>query len=59
MHPKALGGSMELVQMIRGKEVYPRTVRQSDLGFCYEHVCDVEGYGPCYPISVPSESDFI
>jgi ribosomal-protein-alanine N-acetyltransferase len=41
--------------MIRGKNVYLRTVRESDLDFYYEQACDVEGATQFYPITVPSE----
>jgi RimJ/RimL family protein N-acetyltransferase len=46
--------------MIRGKRVYLRTVRESDLDSYYERICDVEGTGQYeyYCIDVPSEADF-
>jgi ribosomal-protein-alanine N-acetyltransferase len=46
--------------MIRGKNIYLRTVRESDLDFYYERVCDVEGTGQYeyYCIFVPSEAEF-
>jgi ribosomal-protein-alanine N-acetyltransferase len=46
--------------MIRGKTIYLRTVRESDLDFYYERVCDVEGTGQYeyYCIDVPSEVEF-
>jgi RimJ/RimL family protein N-acetyltransferase len=46
--------------MIRGEHVYLRTVRESDLDFYYERICNVEGTGQYeyYPIIVPSEAAF-
>lgn len=44
--------------MIRGEHIYLRTVRESDLDFYYERICDVEGLGLYYPVFVSSESDF-
>jgi ribosomal-protein-alanine N-acetyltransferase len=46
--------------MIRGKNVYLRTVREPDLDYYYERVCDVEGTGQYqyYCIVVPSEAEF-
>ncbi len=43
--------------MIRGKNVYLRTVREADLDFYYEQECDVEGRGQYFYISVPSEPE--
>jgi len=46
--------------MIRGKNIYLRTVRETDLDFYYERVCDVDGTGQYeyYCIDVPSEPAF-
>jgi RimJ/RimL family protein N-acetyltransferase len=46
--------------MIRGKNIYLRIVRETDLDFYYERVCDVDGAGQYeyYPIDVPSETEF-
>jgi RimJ/RimL family protein N-acetyltransferase len=46
--------------MIRGKNIYLRTVRESDLDLYYERICDIEGTGQYeyYPIFVPSEAEF-
>ena len=46
--------------MFRGKDISLRTVRETDLDFYYERVCDVDGAGQYeyYPIDVPSEPEF-
>jgi RimJ/RimL family protein N-acetyltransferase len=46
--------------MIQGKNISLRTVRETDLDFYYERVCDVDGSGQYeyYAINVPSAPEF-
>ncbi len=47
-----------MTMLVQGKNIYLRIIRESDLAFYYERVCDVEGHGLYYPVFIPSESEF-
>lgn len=44
--------------LIKGKQVYLRTVREADLDRLYDLRCDVEALGLYYPVIIPSETSF-
>ena len=44
--------------LVKGKNLYLRTVREKDLEMLYEYTCDIEARGPYYPIFLSSESEF-
>lgn len=46
------------MQMIGGRNVYLRMVREGDLDLLFERACDIEGRGDYYPIYLNSEPEF-
>ncbi|MEZ4519466.1 MAG: GNAT family N-acetyltransferase [Chloroflexota bacterium] len=44
--------------VIKGNNVYLRTIRETDLDWLYDHMTDVELRGQYFPISIPSETEF-
>ena len=44
--------------LIKGTNLYLRTVRENDLDTLYEYNCDIEARGQYFPIFIPSETAF-
>jgi RimJ/RimL family protein N-acetyltransferase len=44
--------------MIKGKTIYLRTVRETDLDHLYPVFCDLEARGDFFPLALPSEAIF-
>jgi len=45
-------------EMIRGKKVLLRTIREYELDVVYDLICDINNKGPYWHLVIPSERDF-